>query len=207
VKHPETGYKVSYRTALNRAGARVAVLGESALTNVGTRVAQEVTLENWAGETVYGVRVRAQGLDNPSWLKNRTGLEPVSGSPILEIPCVLLPGSQMVVRLVYHSAYQAQAATRPVTYKAWAVMAPVSGVGPVSTEMAIVGLDLYDGLSLLDLPVNRNRLYTVYQSDDSGATWTPNSPSIRATANDLMWLDTDAGAPPNRLYRVVDSGL
>jgi uncharacterized repeat protein (TIGR02543 family) len=205
--HPATGYKQTYGATLSRASGSVAVVGRSSLTNAGIYVAQEVTLENRTSRMVYGIRLRALGLDQAAWLINRTGLDPVSGAAIREIPCVLPADSQMVMRVVYNAAYKKQAKTRPVTYGAWAIMTPVNGAPPVNTEMTITRQEPYDGLWLLGMPADRNRLYKVYQSDDDGANWTLNVPTIRATANYLMWLDTDEGAPANRLYRVVDSGI
>ncbi len=203
--HPATGYKASYGASLRQATGSVVKVGTSALTNAGTRVAQDVTLENRTGGTIYGVRIRALGLDNAAWLINRTGLDPATRAPILDMPCVLPAGSQTVVRLVYNKAYKTQAATRPVKYGAWAVTTPFSGPLPGNGEMAIAAQSLYDGLWLLRLPANRNRLYAVWHSDDDGATWVE-EPPIRATSNYLMWLDSDTAAPAERLYRVVDAG-
>jgi hypothetical protein len=205
--HPATGYKASYGATLSYAPGSVFKVGQSALTNAGTRVVQEVTLENRTGGMIYGVRLRALGLDNTAWLINRTGLDPVTQAAILEMPCVLPAGSQTVVRLIYNKAYKAQAATRPVKVAAWAIATPVHSAPPVTGEMGLVRQDLYDGLWLLGLPANGNRLYSVYHSDDDGATWNLNVPVIRATANYLMWLDIDEGAPAGRMYRVVDAGM
>lgn len=204
--HP-TGYKASYGAAVSKAGGNVAVVGQSALTNAGGVVAQEVTLENRTGGMVYGVRLRAFGLDQSAWLINQTGLDPVSKAAIREIPCVMPAGSQMVVRLEYSGSYKKQAKTRPVAYGAWVIMPPMNAAFPMNGDTRITQKDLYDGLWLLGSSVDRNRLYTVYHSDDDGATWTLDVPVIRATANYLMWLDTDEGAPANRVYRVVDAGL
>jgi hypothetical protein len=77
----------------------------------------------------------------------------------------------------------------------------------VNGEMAIQRQHPYGGLWWLGAPANRNRLYTVFHSDDAGATWTLDTPMIRSTANYLMWLDTDEEAPANRLYRVIDAGV
>ncbi|MFO7534860.1 MAG: LamG-like jellyroll fold domain-containing protein [Kiritimatiellia bacterium] len=205
--HPTTGYKVSYGVALNRAGGSVAVVGQSALTNAGTVVAQEVTLQNQTGGMIGGVRVRAFGLDNQDWLVNRTGLDPVSKTAIVELPCVLPAGSQMVVRMVYNLAYKKQSKTKQVTCGAWAIMPPLSGAMPVSEDLTIAQKDLYDGLWLLGMPANRNRLYAVYHSDDGGDSWVKEAAVLRATGNYLMWMDTDEGAPEGRLYRVLDEGM
>jgi hypothetical protein len=205
--HPATGYKASYGVTVNRATGKVAILGQSALIREGTRVAQDITLENQTGGMVYGVRVRATGLDNAAWLINKTGLDPVSKEAIREIPCVLPPGSQMVARLVYNKAYKTQAATRPVQYVAWAILAPVNGAIPPNGEITLSRQALYDGLWLLTVPVNGNRLYTICHSDDDGGTWVPDPRMIRATANDLMWLDMDEAAPAERIYKVLDSGM
>lgn len=207
LKHPETGYKTAFRAVLNRATGSVAVVGTSALTNAGTRVAQEVTLENRTGGMVYGVRIRALGADPGEWLINRTGWDPVSQAAILEFPCVFPAGSQVKVRLVYHVAYRIQAMFSPAAYEARAIMTPLGKAFPVNRTMTIRQQDLYDGLWLLGLPANRNRLYTVEHSDDGGTAWMPSVPLIRATANYLMWLDTDEGAPAERIYRVVDAGM
>ncbi len=207
VTHPAAGDKGYHGTTVNRAAGPVAIVSYSALTNAGAGVAQEVTLENRTGRMVYGVRVRTFGLDQPVWLVNRTGLDPLSGAAIREIPCVWPAGARRVVRLVYHSAYQKQARTRPVAYGVWAILTPMNGAMPENGEMAIARQEAYDGLQLLALPANRNRLYRVFHSDDDGATWTLNLPRIRATANYLMWLDTDDAAPSNRLYRVMDMGM
>jgi uncharacterized repeat protein (TIGR02543 family) len=205
--HPATGYKIVHGAALSQAVGGVAIVGQSALTNAGTVVAQELTLENRTGGTVYGVRVRALGLDQTAWLINQTGLDPVSRAAIVEVPCMLPPGSQMVARLMYNTLYKKQARTRVVTYGAWVVMTPVNGALPVKAEMTITRRDLYDGLWLLRLPANRNRLYKVYHSDNGGANWKLDMPVLRATANYLMWLDVDEGTPAERLYRVVDAGM
>jgi hypothetical protein len=205
--HPGTGYKAAYATVVSRSTGGVSIVGTSALTNAGESVAQAVTLENRTGRMAYGLRLRAGGLDNPDWLISRTGLDPVSHAAIVELPCVWPAGSQAVVRLVYNNAYKKQARTRPVTYRAWAVLPPI-GEDPLETgTMAISQRDAYDGLWLLGLPASRNRYYAVYQSDNDGASWTMNAPTIRATANFLMWLDTDPAAPTNRLYRVKDNGM
>lgn len=205
--HPATGYKASYAANVSRAGGSVAIVGQSGITNADAVVAQEVTLENRTGGMVYGVRLRVLGLDQPAWLINQTGLDPVSKAAIREIPCVWPADSLMVVRLVYSVAYKKQAKTRPAAYGASAIMPPMNGALPVNGDMTITQKNPYEGLWLLGLPVDRNRLYMVYHSDDDGASWTLNAPLIRATANYLMWLDTDTGAPANRLYRVMDAGL
>ncbi len=205
--HPTTGYKESYGAVMSRAGGSVAVVGQSALTNAGTVAAQEVTLENQTGGMVFGVRVRAFGLDNQDWLLNRTGLDPVSKTAIMELPCVWPDGSQMVVRMVYNLAYKKQAKTRQVTYGAWTIMTPLSGTMPVSEDLTIAQQDLYDQLWLLGMPANRNRLYAVYHSDDGGDSWVKEAAVLRATGNYLMWMDTDESAPEGRLYRVVDQGM
>ncbi len=205
--HPRTGYRVAYETTLRRAGGPVAIVANTVLTNAGSVVAQELTLENRTGQMVDGVRIRALGLDNADWLINKTGQDPVSKAAIREIPCVLPPGSQLVVRLVYNVAYKKQAKTRPAAFGAWAVMTPVSGPGLVNGAMSNVHQGLYDGLWLLGLPANRNRIYSVYHSDDEGATWVLDTSMIRATTGYLMWLDLDEGAPDNRVYRVLDIGI
>lgn len=205
--HPATGYKAAYGVTLSQATGSVFVAGLSALTNAGARAAQEVTLENRTGDMVYGARVQVKGLDDPAWLINQTGLDPVGSAPILEVPCVLPVGSQVVVRLVYHKAYKTQAATRPVKYTAWAIMTPAQDVMPATGQMAVGRQTLYDGLWLLDLPAIPNRLYTVYHSDDAGENWVLDPPVLRATASYLMWLDVDDEAPADRLYRVLDSGM
>lgn len=207
LSRPETGYKVSYGTALSRAYGSVAIIATSRVVNAGARVTQDLILENRTGGLVYGVRVRALGLDQATWLINRTGLDPVSGAAIRELPCVLPTGAQVVVRLVYNLAYQAQAKARPVAYEAWAVMTPVEGAFPVNRAMAISQKVLYDGLWLLGFPANRNRLYSVEYSDNGGAVWTLSASGLRATANYLLWLDLDEGASTQRLYRVRDVGL
>ena len=127
--------------------------------------------------------------------------------PILEIPCVLPAGSQLVVRVLYHSDYAKQARTRPVDYRAVAVMAPLNELQPQLFGMPLAQNAVYEsdeGMRLLGLPVNGNRLYAVGCSDDAGASWTTNAPAIRATANYLMWLDLEAVS--NRCYKVDDSG-
>ncbi len=207
--HPASGYKASYGATLRQATGSVVKVGQFALTNAGAVAVQDVILANRTGAMVYGVRVRALGLDNAAWLINRTGVDPVSKASILEIPCVLPAGSQMVVRLVYNKAYKnMQATSRPVKYAAWAVMTPVNnGSPPMKGVMTITEKSLYNGLWLLGLPVNRNHLYTVFHSDNDGTTWPQNGPLIRATANQLMWLDSDESAPATRIYRVVDVGI
>jgi uncharacterized repeat protein (TIGR02543 family) len=205
--HPATGYQSTYSATLGMATGNLAV-GSSALTNAGTVAAQNLTVMNRTGGTVYGIRVQATGLSNTTWLINRTGFDPVSKAPILELPCVLPAGSQMVVRLVYNKAYKTQATTgHPVKYGAWAIMTPVHSAMPVTGEMTITKQDLYDGLGLLRVPVNRNRMYTVYHSDNGGSFWYLDAPVVRATANYLMWLDIDESAPVGRLYRVIEAGM
>lgn len=103
--HPATGYAAAYVASLRQATGSVAVVGQSLPTITGTRVVQDVTLKNRTGGMMYGLRVRANGLDNTTWLINRTGFDPVSKAPVLDIPCVLSAGSQIVVRLVYAGAY------------------------------------------------------------------------------------------------------
>lgn len=205
--HPVTGYRSSYGASLRQAGGSVAIVGQSGLTNAGPVYAQKLILENQTGVTIYGVRVRALGLDQQDWLINKTGLDPVSKAAIVEIPCVLPAGSQTVVRLVYNALYKKQSRTRAVTYGAWAIMTPVNGSLPVTGEMAIAQKGLYDGLWLIGLPANRNRLYTVYHSDNGGDRWSLDTPIVKAMGNYLMWMDCDEGATVERLYRVVDSGM
>ena len=73
--------------------------------------------------------------------------------------------------------------------------------------MTITRQALYDGLWLLGMPADRNRLYTVNYSDDGGGAWILGTRLLRATDTYLMWLDTDEGAPAHRIYRVVDAGM
>ncbi len=203
-KHPETGYKATYEAVLSQAPGLVAVIEESALTNAGKRVAQEVTLENQTGRLLFGVRLKVSGLDNPAWMVNRSGFTPFTGEPIREIPCVWPAGARLVVRVVFHSDYLTQAG--PAEYSANAILPPLNGVEPQSSDLTITRSAAYedDGLWLLGLPVIGNRLYTVSQSDDAGANWIPSAPPIRATANYLMWLDVEAMG--ERLYMVQDAG-
>jgi hypothetical protein len=103
LKDPETGYKAAYQVELSEATGSVVVVETGALTNAGKRLSQDVTIENRTGAPLYGVRVRADGLDNPEWMRNRTGVGMYTADPILELPSVLPAGSQLVVRVLYHS--------------------------------------------------------------------------------------------------------
>jgi hypothetical protein len=204
VRHPDTGYKSAYEAVLSEATGKVVVVEVGALTNAGKRLVQEVTLENQTGGLVFGVRLRAAGLDHAIWMTSRTGVTPYTLDPYWEAPCVWPPGSQLVVRASFHADYAKQARTRPVEYWAGAVLPPVNGTEPITTALPIVRSAEYEdgGLWLLGLPALGNRWYAVLQSDDDGASWVTNVPAVRATANYLMWLDLVAGT--NRLYEVKD---
>ena len=205
--HPETGYKAAYQVELSEANGSVVVVETGALTNAGKRLSQDVTIENRTGAPLYGVRVRAEGLDNPEWMRNRTGVGMYTADPILEIPCVLPAGSQLVVRVLYHSDYAKQARKRPVDYRAIAVVAPLNELQPELFGLPLAQNAVYEsdeGMRLLGLPVIGNRLFVLGHSDDGGVNWNTNAPAIRATANYLMWLDLEAAS--NRLYQVLDAG-
>jgi hypothetical protein len=205
-RHPVTGYSAAYETVLSQSTGKLVVVGTSALTNAGTRVAQEITLENRTGKPVYGVRLRAKGLDNRAWMVNRSGFTLYeTQEAIRELPCVWQAGSQLVVRVVFNSAYREQAKTRPVVYKAYVILPPPNGVELLTPEMAVASSVPYEdaGLWLLGLPAIGNRRYTVCHSDDDGVNWITNAPAIRATANYLMWLDLES--TNNRVYEVQDA--
>ncbi len=122
---PASGTRVVHRFSVNRAFGRVAIVGQSALTNDGTHAIQTLRLENRTGTTLHGVRVMAAGLGRLDWMINRTGLDPVRLEPVRDIPCHLPPGSQRVVRVVYDSAYMTQAlAGRPAAYEVRAILKP-----------------------------------------------------------------------------------
>jgi hypothetical protein len=204
-KHAETGYKASYEAVLSQTIGKVVVAEVGALTNVGKRLVQEVTLENQTGGRVFGIRLRVDKLDKPNWVVNRSGISPyVEQQAILEYPCVWPAGSQLVVRVVFHADYAKQARTRPAGYWAGAILPPLNGTEPITTALPIVKSAEYEdgGLWRLGLPVLGNRWYAVLQSDDAGASWVTNVPAVRATANYLQWLDLAAGT--NRLYEVKD---
>jgi hypothetical protein len=138
---------------------------------------------------------------------NRTGISPYTEQQaILEYPCVWPAGSQLVVRVVFHAEYLKQSRRRPVEYWAGAVLPPMNGVEPITTTLPIVQSAPYEdgGLWRLDLPVLGNRWYSVLQSDDEGVNWVAREPLVRATANDLQWLEIEASS--NRLYRVREAG-
>jgi predicted nicotinamide N-methyase len=207
LKHPETGYKAAYQVELSEATGSVVVVETAALTNAGKRLSQDVTIENRTGGPLYGVRLRADGLDNPEWMRNRTGYGLSTADPILEIPCVLPAGTQLVVRVLFHSDYAKQARKRPVEYRAAAIMAPLNELQPPLFGLPLAQNAVYEsdeGMRLLGLPVVGNRLYSVGYSDDDGVNWNTNTPAIRATANYLMWLDLEASS--NRVYEVKDAG-
>jgi hypothetical protein len=206
-KHPGTGYKASYEAVLSKPAGRVEVVDVGALTNAGKRLAQEVRLENQTGRRVFGVRLRVDKLDNPDWVRNRSGFSPYDEQQaILEYPCVWPAGSQLVVRVVFREDYLKQSGQRPAEYWAGAILPPLNGKEPITTTPSLAGSAAYEdaGLWLLDLPVIGNRWYSVLQSDDAGVSWTTNAPAIRATAHYLMWLDLEAAT--NRLYRVQEAG-
>ena len=203
-KHALTGYVASYAAVIRRAAGVVKVVKVGALTNSGKRLTQDVTLENRSGVTLFGVRLRVRNLTNETWMVNRSGLAPNTHDAIREIPCVWPAGSQMVVRVVYLADYLAQSRRRPVDYWAGAIVPPLNGVEPVTTTLSIARSAAYEdgSLWLLGMPAIGNRFYAVLQSDDSGASWTTNTPAVRTTANYLNWLDLAAGT--NRLYEVKD---
>jgi hypothetical protein len=206
-KHPETGHKASYEAVVSQPGGRVVVVEVGPLTNAGKRLAQEVRLENQTGRRVFGVRLRVDKLDNPDWVRNRSGFSPYDEQQaILEYPCVWPAGSQLVVRVVFREDYLKQSGQRPAEYWAGAILPPLNGKEPITTTPSLAGSAAYEdaGLWLLDLPVIGNRWYSVLQSDDAGVSWTTNAPAIRATAHYLMWLDLEAAT--NRLYRVQEAG-
>lgn len=204
--HGPTGYKVVQNIKLWQPQDSLAVVGQSALTNAGTGVvAQEITLENRTGETVHGVRIQVKGLDTPAWLNNRTGFDPAGTDPIREIPCVLPVGSQTVMRLIYQVDYRKQAKRRPATYRLSVVLPPMNEAADIPIEQGITQKERVDGLWLLGMPANPNRLYRVYHSDDYGVSWLLGE-SLRATARYLMWRDIDEEAPEGRVFRVIDSG-
>jgi hypothetical protein len=204
--HPAGIYSVSYLTRVTQATGSVAIVQLGALTNTATGAAQEVVLENRTGKRIYGVRLRAKGLDQAAWLLNQTGLEPNGVAPIIELPCVLAPGDRLTVQLLYHNAYKRQARTREAGYKAWAVMPPLTGSPQDKGALNVARLEAYQGARMVGLQVDRNRLYSFQYSDD-GTTWVPCVPSLRATSNYLSWMDLDDDAPVFRQYRVLDAGL
>jgi hypothetical protein len=113
----------------------------------------------------------------------------------------------MVVRVLLSGDYAVQAASRPVVYRASAVMPPLNEIQPQLFGLPLEQNVIYEGdegMRLMGLPVIGNRLYTVGYSDDAGASWVTNAPAIRATANYLMWLDLEAAS--NRVYEVEDAG-
>jgi hypothetical protein len=200
---PETKSPSSYSFSVSKANGLVQISGQSALFKIPSGVAQDIVLENQTGATLYGVRVRVKGLDRAAWLTNRTGRDPLTGDPIVESPCVLLPGSQAVVRLEYNRDYREQARSRPARFLAAAILQPARGI-PLSLELNPVRAETYDGMRIIRAPALVRRRYGVYFSDDSGETWFMNDP-VRTTANSLIWMDDDPEAPGNRLYRVVDA--
>jgi hypothetical protein len=206
LKHPDTGYKASYEFELGQASGEVAVVSVGALTPLGKRLVQEVTLENRTGGLVYGVRLRVNGLSKAAWLINRSGMGPDTEDPILEFPCLWPAGSQAVFRVVYHADFATQGKRGGVEYVGRAIMPPLGGAEPLSFGLPISTSAAYESgdLRLLGLPVLGNRLYTVGYSDDAGVNWNTNAPAIRATANYLMWLDLEAAS--NRVYEVMDAG-
>jgi hypothetical protein len=208
LKQPGTEYRSSYRTVIERATGRPEIVSSSALTNAGGGlVAQELTVENRTDGLLHGLRIRVLGLDRNRWCLSRTGMDPESGGALVEIPCLLAASSQLVVRVVYEGDYAVQAQSRPVAYRAFAVMAPLNLAMPVEETVPFLRQGRYDGLFLLTLPATRNRLYSVRHTDNGGGLWVTHEPSLRATANSLMFLDEDEAAPEGRRYRVVDEGL
>lgn len=203
VRDPETRFASSYSFTVSKANGPVGISNQSALRTTASGVDQEVILENLTGATLFGVRVRVAGLDRAGWLANRTGRDPVTMDPIVEVPCILQPGSQAVVRLEYNRAYKVQAKTRPAQLFATAILQPARGTS-AGMELDSIQAGAYDGMRILSAPALVGRNYGIYCSDDAGESWFMEG-AVRATGHGLIWMDDDPEATDNRLYRVVET--